>query len=227
MWTFPRVAWARDLLPGAQVVVAPRAAFSGPVSVGGTTVELDGAEGGISHIHGHGNASRWAWLHAALDADALLEVVTAVSTRPGLDRLPPSAFLRFRLDGRDWPSGPFPAARVRTRLGAQRWSLDGGVGRHRVSVWVDQPPDRSVALEYVDPDGETAVCTNTERADVDVLLERRSGGRWIVDRHWELAGTGHAEVGLRGSAAPPVRERRPDGDRDEGRDGGRDREERP
>src|SRR5690349_10422005 len=42
LWTFPRVAWERELLPGAQVVLAPSAAFSGVVSVGGTTHRVDG-----------------------------------------------------------------------------------------------------------------------------------------------------------------------------------------
>jgi len=55
-----------------------------------------------------------------------------------------------------------------------------------------------VSLQYTDPDGAKAVCTNTEQADVHIELG---------DRRWELAGTGHTEVGLRGEAAPPVNER--------------------
>jgi hypothetical protein len=65
-----------------------------------------------------------------------------------------------------------------------------------------------VALEYVDPDGAASVCTNTERADISVDLERRAGSGWQIERSWRLRGTGHAEVGLRRTDAPPVNERR-------------------
>jgi hypothetical protein len=44
------------------------------------------------------------------------------------------------------------------------------------------------------------VCTNTEQADVHIDLD---------DRHWSVLGTGHAEVGLRDTAAPDVNERIP------------------
>lgn len=45
-----------------------------------------------------------------------------------------------------------------------------------------------------------AVCTNTEQADIHIEL----GGR-----HWSVLGTGHAEVGLRGTAAPAIKEGTP------------------
>jgi len=69
-----------------------------------------------------------------------------------------------------------------------------------VLIRVDQHPDRSVSLAYTDPDGDTAVCTNTEQADIHIEID---------DRRWSVLGTGHAEVGLRGAEAPPVNERTP------------------
>lgn len=200
LWTFPRVAWERELLPGAQVVIAPTAEFAGSLTVADAAVGIDGWRGGVAHIYGHGNAKRWGWIHADLGNGDTLEAVTAVSHKPGLRRLAPMAFVRFRLDGKDWPISPLPSLRMRTTLGLQHWQLEGRIDGRRVLIRVDQPPDRCVSLGYTDPDGGRAVCTNTEQADVHVEID---------DRHWSVLGTGHAEVGLRGAEAPDVNERIP------------------
>jgi hypothetical protein len=204
LWTFPRLTWERELLPGAQVVLAPTADFTGSLIVGDTTHRVDGWRGGVAHIYGHGNAKRWGWIHADLSSQGgdgdVLEAVAAVSHKPGLRRLAPLAFIRLRLDGKDWPASPFPSLRMRTKLGARHWQLEGRIGGHNVLIRVDQPPDRCVSLQYTDPDGGRAVCTNTEQADIHIE---------IGDRRWSVLGTGHAEVGLRGAAAPAVNERIP------------------
>ena len=200
LWTFPRSAWERELLPGAQVVIAPTAEFTGSLTVADTAVHVDGWRGGVAHIYGHGNAKRWGWIHADLGDGDVLEAVTAVSHRPGLRRLAPMAFVRFRLDGKDWPAGPLPSLRMHTTLDLQHWQLEGRIGAREVLIRVDQPTDRCVSLGYTDPDGGTAVCTNTEQADIHID---------VGDRHWSVLGTGHTEVGLRGSGAPEINERIP------------------
>jgi hypothetical protein len=123
-----------------------------------------------------------------------------VSHKPLLRRLAPMAFVRFRIDGKDWPTSPFPSLRMRTTLGLRHWQLEGRIGGRQVLIRVDQPPDRCVSLRYTDPDGGTAVCTNTEQADIHIDVD---------DRRWSVLGTGHAEVGLRGAEAPDVNERIP------------------
>jgi hypothetical protein len=200
LWTFPRLAWERQLLPGAQVVIAPTADFSGSLDVGNTSYYVDGWRGNVAHIYGHGNAKRWAWIHADLGDGDVLEAVTAVSHKPGLRRLAPMAFVRFRIDGKDWPASPLPSLRMRTTLALQHWQLEGRVGGRKVLIRVDQPAERCVSLEYIDPDGGRAVCTNTEQADIHIEID---------DRTWSVLGTGHAEVGLRGDEAPTVHERTP------------------
>ncbi|MEZ5238306.1 MAG: hypothetical protein R2716_04970 [Microthrixaceae bacterium] len=194
MATFGRPAWERELLPGAQVVPAPDLSVDGWVDNAGTRLDLEGAHGAVARIYGHGNAQRWAWLHAELGGGDLLELVTAVSTRPVLERLPPVTFIRFRLDGVDWPGAPVPALGLRSRISLPRWTVGGRIGRARVHIEVDQPEERNVAIDYHDPDGRTATCTNTERADLRVVVDRGPGGR---SRRWELRGTAHAEVGTR------------------------------
>ena len=183
LFTFPRWAWHREVLPAAQIVAAPVLTVSGTVSgrpFAGT--------GNVARIYGHGNARRWAWLHADLGGGDVLELVAAVSTRPGLRTLPTITHLRYRIDGVDGPSLAGPSFGLRARLGLPSWTVSGRIGRQRVQIDVDQPADRCVAIDYHDPDGATATCTNTERAVVRIQLG---------DRSWHLDGTGHAEVGTR------------------------------
>lgn len=197
LWTFPKLAWNRELLPGAQCVPVPTGAFSGHVTIGDQHLDLHDAPGNVAHIYGHGSAKQWGWLHADLGGGDVLEVVTAVSRTRGLDKLPPSAFLRLRTDGHDWPRGPLPALRATTELDGHDWSVRGRIGRQRLTVEVRQPPERSVALRYVDPDGETATCTNSEVSDASIVVEERSAGQWHTRREWHLEGTAHAEFGVR------------------------------
>ncbi|CQD05610.1 hypothetical protein BN1232_00946 [Mycobacterium lentiflavum] len=195
LWTFPRVAWEHELLPAAQVVVAPTADFSGVLNIDAATHHVGGWRGAVAHIYGHGNAKRWGWIHADLGGGDVLEVVTAVSQRPGLRRLAPMAFIRFRIDGKDWPASPLPSLRMRTTLGLEHWHLQGRIGNREVSIRVDQPEERCVSLQYTDPDGSTAVCTNSEQADVRIEISHREGRNRVVDHTWSVLG--HAEVGLR------------------------------
>lgn len=196
MWTLPRRMWERELLPSAHVVLAPKAAMTGTVRIGRDQLQLDGV-GAVSHIYGHGNAQRWAWLHADLDDVTSLEIISAVARRPGMRSLPPLGFVQLRIGGKDWPRDPLLAAPLfRTRLSSPTWRVRGIVGRRRLTVTVHQPEARCVRLDYTDPDGGRAVCVNTERADVDVRLDRWSG-RWIAEAEWKLEGTAHAELGTR------------------------------
>jgi len=198
LYTFPRWAWRTKVLPAAQVVAAPTAAFTGVVEVGGRRLELTAAPGAVARIAGHGNGRRWGWLHADLGGGDVLEVVAAVAKRPGMRRLPPLPLLQLRAGGHDWPTDPLLAAPLFTaRLGLPEWSVDGRVGRRRLRVQVRQEPGECVELGYTDPDGTTATCTNTERASAEIVVERREGRRFRVEHHWTLDRTAHAEIGTR------------------------------
>jgi hypothetical protein len=201
LYTFPRWAWERDLLPAAHTVPLPAATFTGTIQVGQSTVDLADAPGATARIYGHGNAKRWAWLHADLGNGDVCEVVAAVSMRPGMNRLRPLPFVRLRVDGLDLPAGDplLAAAALRANIDLPAWSVRGrlGAGR-RVTIQVTQPPAATLAVDYQDPDGAPAVCHNTERADAVIVLERRDGAAgWRVERRWDIRGTAHAEVGGR------------------------------
>ncbi|MER6278013.1 hypothetical protein ABT202_17195 [Streptomyces sp900105245] len=204
LFTFPRWAWRRPLLPAAQMLPAARARYDGTFTHDGETLTLSAAPGASARIYGHGNARRWAWLHADLGGGDVLEIVAAVSMRPGLRRLPPLVFLRLRRHGRTWPrraersaAGWAGGGRFRADIALPTWTVVGRSGLRRVRVEVTQPADRTLSLDYTDPDGRHATCRNSERADAHVLLERRRFGGWRTEAEWTLDGTAHAEVGTR------------------------------
>ncbi len=198
LYTFPAWAWERETLPAAQVVVVPSAPFEGTIRVGRDVLTLSPqTRGGVSHIFGHGNAERWGWLHAELGDGDVLEIVSAVSRRPGLNHLPPLAFVQLRLGGRDWPRDPLAAAPLfRTRLGLPTWQVRGTVGRWRLRAEIEMPDDRCVSVGYVDPDGAGPTCVNSEIADAEIVLEHRRAV-WEVEQRWNLRASAHAEIGSR------------------------------
>ncbi|MEV7414556.1 hypothetical protein [Streptomyces sp. NPDC089919] len=203
LFTFPRWSWRRPLLPAAHMLPAARAGYEGTVRHPAGTLTLKAAPGASARIYGHGNARRWSWLHADLGDGDVLEVVAAVSTRPLLRDLPPLVFLRLRHRGRTWPRraersalGWAGAGRFRARIGRPVWQVGGRAGLRRIHVEVTQPPERTLTLDYRDPDGAPARCHNSERADAVVRLERW-WGRWRPEASWTLTGTAHAEVGER------------------------------
>lgn len=196
LFTFPRWAWEREVLPGAQVVDRPAATLAGRVTVDGHARDFDAA-GARAHIFSHGSAKRWGWLHCDLGGGDTLEVVAAVSHLPGLERLKPLPFVRLRTGDDDRPRDPlFSAITARADVDFPQWRARAGLGgRRRLRASVELPPQRCVQLEYPNPDGTSAYCVNSERADARIVVERRVGGRWVVDGEWRLDGTAHAEVG--------------------------------
>jgi len=193
LWTFPRWVWQRKVLPAAQVVPFPAARLTGTVG----NAMYDAAVG-VAHIDGHGNAQRWIWLHAPLGGDDVLEIVAATARRPGLRTLPPLALVQLRVARSDWPPDSLAAAPLfRTRIDDHSFRVRGIVGRRRLTVDVALPEQRCVRLGYTDPDGATATCTNTERADARIAVDRFSSSGWRQERWWSLDATAHAEIGTR------------------------------
>ena len=197
LYTFPSWSWEKEVLPASQIVPFPTARFTGTVSIAGRTVGLDDAVGALARIYGHGNAERWGWLHADLGGGDVLEVVAGAPRKRGPVSIPPVPLVQLRLDGDDWPDDSVKAAaRARAKVALPRWSVKVVSGHRRLLADVTVPPDASVTLGYTDPDGATATCTNSERADAEIVLQRWDDG-WRDDRRWSLRGTAHAEVGTR------------------------------
>jgi hypothetical protein len=198
LFTFPAWAWQREVLPAAQVVAVPSARCAGRIAVDGRRLELtEDATGNLAHVYGHGNARCWGWLHADLGRGDVLEIVSAVGAAPVLEHMPPLTLLQLRLGGVDWPRDPLLAAPLwHAELGLPTWRVSGAVGRTRLRVEVTLRDDDAVAVQYADPDGTTATCTNSELADAEILLERRRA-RWEVVARWQLHRRVHSEIGTR------------------------------
>lgn len=199
----PRWSWRRPVLPAAQMLPAARSTYDGEFTYEGTTLNLRGAPGASARIYGHGNAHRWTWLHADLGDGDVLEIVAAVSGKPALRRLPPLVFLRLRRSGRTWPRRPersaigrLGAGRFKAVFGLPEWTVTGRTALRRIRVEVNQPAERTLTLEYRDPDGARALCRNSEAADARIVLERW-WGHWRPESSWVLDGTAHAEAGER------------------------------
>ncbi len=127
----------------------------------------------------------------------MLEIISAVSRHGPLRHLPPFTLVQLRRGERDWPRDALAAAPLfRAQLGLPTWTVHGTLGRWRLRVRVTVPEDNAVRVGYVDPDGAKATCTNSARADAEVVLERRRSG-WQEVQRWQLAGSAHAEVGTR------------------------------
>lgn len=194
LYTFPKTVWERELSPGAQVVACPQARFTGTITIADHEYSVD-AVGAVARIYSKGNPARWCWLHAQLDQDTVIEAVAAVANRPLLRLLAPLTMLRLRAAGEvEWPPPLASVTRLRTKItppGAFRIS-GSAAGRH-LSLKARLTAQQCVSIGYVDPDGSSATCTNSERADVEVSLGDDSGRV----RRWELTGRAHAEIGTR------------------------------
>jgi hypothetical protein len=128
----------------------------------------------------------------------VLELVAATARRRGLRALPPLPLVQLRIGGVDWPSDPLAVAPLlRTHVEPHAFRVRGAVGGRRLSVAAELPRERCVVLGYTDPDGATATCTNTERANVTVRVEQLGVRGWRTRHEWTLRGTAHAEIGTR------------------------------
>lgn len=194
----PDCAWERGLVPGGRVVAQPAVHASGEVVVGGRRLRLHDAVGAVAHIHARGWPRQWGWLHGDLGHGEVAEILSVAPGGAGPASLPPGSLVQLRVGGRDWPRGPLLAgARLRGRLGLPAWSVSGRVGDRRLRAWIHLPASRCVTLSCGASDGSPVTRTHTARADADVVVERRAGGRWRSDHVWQLRGTAHAEVGRR------------------------------
>ncbi len=202
IYTFTKLAWDKEILPSCQIVAGPNLTYNGTITVMNKEFEISNAKGALARIYGHGNAKKWAWLHLDLGGKDMLEIVTAVSTKPGLDRLKPFAFVQLRYNNEDWPSNPLTAFPFfKTKLSKKQdnnyWSVSGKFGDYRIEVKVKLDKEKCVEVEYTDPDGKKAVCVNTEIGDAEVFLEKKVSNKWVEEKRWIISNRAHCEMGFR------------------------------
>jgi hypothetical protein len=180
----------------------------GRVELDGHTLALEGEPGGQSHVWGRKHAEAWAWGHCTAFEGRTGTTFEALTARAR--RLTPAlTFLTLVLDGEtlgftDLADIPL----TRGRMGTTRYHLRARGSAARIEGGFSCRPEDLVIAEYADPDGERSYCANTEVADLELTIHRRSRwpGRWVEQARIVAPGRGHFEVGGR-SADPAIRRR--------------------
>ena len=169
---------------------APGARFSGRVTVGSRTLELDGWEGMVGHNWGVEHAERWIWLHG-----------TAFEDVPGV--WADIALGRVKVAGRTTPW----IANGAVSLGGERIRVGGLTTRARVREdplrldfesgplkgTAHSPREQAVVWRYADPDGSEHHVANCSIAALDLVLAR--DGAPPLRLHCEHGGA--YELGMR------------------------------
>lgn len=137
--TFPRWSWRRPWLPASQMLPAARCLYTGTVRYGAAELRLEEAVGASARIYGHGNARRWAWLHADLGGGDVLEIIAAVSSPTSTGTAAPHSRSATRRWSRRWAA----------RSAAPRSSTPAPATAHPTISWpagaagTDSPPPRA------------------------------------------------------------------------------------
>lgn len=158
------------------IVCVPMARAEGTVEVDSEVIACDGVPVQQSHLFGGRHAHRWGWLHALGfdgDPDGFLTGVWAVPQRFS-GRLPAVSSLLAGLHGEVFRSSSLRALRWVDR-GGDVVAFRGRAGRLRVDGTAVTRLDRLCGVTYQDPDGSSVWCSNTEVADLRVVVS--NGGR--------------------------------------------------
>ena len=149
----------------------PLADFSGVVTVDGQAVDISRWRGSQNHNWGLKHTDSYAWGQVAgfdADPDAFLECSTA-RLKIGPLWTPWLTSVVLRVQGREiMLNSIVQALRNRGRYGYFHWSLECRRGPLHVSVHMEAPASRFVALAYDDPPGGQKTCLNTKLASCTV-----------------------------------------------------------
>jgi hypothetical protein len=196
----PEIAY-RPSFPATTRVVSPNldVPIRGTVVVDGRTYTFEGAPGGQTHLWGKKHAHAWAWGHCnAFEGrrGAALEILSVQLKRRGLVT-PPMTLVTLYLDGETFKLTEFQHTLVnRGSFGTGRFAFRARGTDVKIAGEFRCRPDDMVLTEYHDPDGEASFCANTEVADLDLTVHRRSSllGRWAEQARLSAAQSGHFEV---------------------------------
>ena len=166
---------------------APAASFSGTVTVGEHTLELDGWSGMVGHNWGAEHAERWIWLHGVDFAEdptawidvALGRIVVAGRTTPWV------ANGAISLNGHLRPLGGLltRGVQVHEQVGHCALVLPGHDGL-RIGATVSAPRAATVGWRYADPDGGEHDVANCSIASLTLAVQDPHGtGRALHTAH--------------------------------------------
>lgn len=152
--------------------------FSGRIQVGDRVFELEEEPGCQTHLWGRKHAHAHAWAHCSSfreEPTAALELLS-VRLRRGPLITPPLTLLSLYLGSEVYHFNDFhqlPLTRSSWETGLYRFGATGT--RVKIEGELRCRPEDLVRATYVDPDGATLFCHNTEVADASVrVFQRRS-----------------------------------------------------
>ena len=179
---YPEAWLYTGAFPKKKIVLSrPFVRFTGTLRVGDDTQEVDGWTGIQGHNWGREHAFDLAYANAnRFDQrdDARFEGGSA-RLRLGPFTTPRLTIAVLRLGTSDYAFNAKRHWLGGSTYGFPRWSflLEGKQG-YRLSGSIEAPRDHFVGLCYADPTGALADCLNTKFGHGELLLERKTVGRW-------------------------------------------------
>jgi len=170
----------RGGFPKAKSLVSrPLARFTGSLSVGDRTIEVDGWLGSQNHNWGSRHTDHYAFGQVAgFDnaPDSFLEVATA-RNRIGPVWTPALTPLVLRHRGREHALNSMGQMfRATAAISPTRWTFETQSAGVRVAGTIEAPGDAFVLLNYANPPGGTKYCHNTKLARCELTVTDRVTG---------------------------------------------------
>jgi hypothetical protein len=179
LYLLPRRLYRGGFPKAKSLVSRPLARFTGRLTVGGETIEVDGWPGSQNHNWGSRHTDRYAFGQVAGfdDApDSFLEVATA-RNRVGPLWTPALTLLVLRDGGREHALTSIRQAfRATARLDPYAWTFATQDDRVKVRGRIQADPADVVLLEYRNPPGGTKYCLNTKLARCELTVTDLASG---------------------------------------------------
>lgn len=175
----PQRAYDAPLPKAKSLVGLPFAAFSGALTVDGSTIDVADWVGSQNHNWGTRHTDWYAWGQVAgFDnaPDTFLEVATA-RMKIGPLWTPALTLLVLRHDGREIALNSIrQGLRSKAHVQYFDWQFQAADDRVRVAGHVHAPADAFVALRYLSPPGGTKYCLNSKIAACEIEMTSPQAG---------------------------------------------------
>lgn len=171
--------------------------FSGRISVDGEHINLEQEPGCQSHLWGRKHVDEWVWVHSNAFENHPGTVFEGLAARPRRagQMLPPIQSLYLRHRGEEHRFTRLRLAEQwQRRLGMGYWSFSAMNSRVYIEGTAQCRVRDMLQANYLDPDGESLFCVNSEVANLKIRLFRRTHGvRWRHVETIKAYATAHVE----------------------------------
>jgi hypothetical protein len=197
---FPESLYGSGQVESAMLSPHFSTTFSGTIQVDGRIFELAGDPGQQSHTWGRQHPPHWLWAHCNSfgdDPDAAMELVCSRPEK-GHPASLEAHVLFARVGGREHRLlSLLDKSKSKSTASPGSWQLWAEGATTRIEVAIECRPTGLVEAHYVDPNGASAYCVNTEVASAALKVAHRNA----VSEGWQQSeplvskGTTHVEWG--------------------------------